>query len=222
MTVGKDSGADSSLLPQTAGVGQAAGEPRTDTYGRSMIGRAILVVFTVPLVLLLLMGASGFIIFNNAPSDRLQRADAVLVLAGDHDGREDYGIALARSGWAPTVVISDAYESWDPVMGRVCNESGGGVEVICVRAFPRTTRGEATMMRRLAVQRSWSKIIVVTWKYHVPRARFVFRQCFSTDPNAVVMGAVPRRYDYSVALWEFVYAYQYGGLVKAILLGDCD
>jgi uncharacterized SAM-binding protein YcdF (DUF218 family) len=180
------------------------------------------VVVSTPLALLLLIGGSGFIIFNNAPTDRLQRADAVVVLAGDHDGREDYGIALARSGWAPTVVISDAYDSWDPVMRRVCSESGGGVEVICPRAFPRTTRGEAIMVRRLANQRSWNKIIVVTWKYHVPRARFVFRQCFSPDPSAVVMEAVPRRYDYSVPLWEFVYAYQYGGLVKAMLLGDCD
>jgi uncharacterized SAM-binding protein YcdF (DUF218 family) len=220
MGADRGSGADSSLLPDVEGA-QHPGETRSDGHRRSIIRRAALVVLSVPLALLLLMGASGFIIFNNAPADPLQRADAIVVLAGEHDGREDYGLALARQGWAPTVVISDAYDPWDPVMRRVCAASGGGVEVMCVRAFPKTTRGEAEFVRRLAQRRSWSKIIVVTWRYHLPRARLVFEQCFSPDPNAVVMEAVPRRYDYSPPLWEYVYAYQYSGFIKALVLGDC-
>jgi uncharacterized SAM-binding protein YcdF (DUF218 family) len=184
--------------------------------------RAILVTISIPAVLLVLMGVSGFIVFNSAATDPLQRADAVVVLGGEHDGREDYAIGLARSGWARTVLISNPYADWDPLMRRVCAESDSSVEVICLRPFPSTTRGEAEMARRLANQRSWTKIIVVTWKFHVPRARLVFRQCFSQDPGAVVMEAVPRRYDYSVLHWEWVYAYQYSGLLKAVALGDCN
>lgn len=82
--------------------------------------RAVLAVCSVLLAFLLLIGASGFILFTNAPTDPLQRADAVVVLGGEHDGREDYGIALARNGWAPTVLISNPYHSSDPVMRRVC------------------------------------------------------------------------------------------------------
>lgn len=186
------------------------------------MSRAIGVLCVAALVLLLLLGASGFILFTNAKTDPLQPADAVVVLGGEHDGREDHGIALARSGWAPVVLISNPYQPSDPVMRRVCGESDGKVEVICLSPFPSTTRGEAEMARRLANERAWRKVIVVTWKYHVPRARRVFRQCFSTDPNAVVMEAVPRRYDYSPAQWEYIYAYQYGGLLKAAALGDCD
>jgi uncharacterized SAM-binding protein YcdF (DUF218 family) len=187
-----------------------------------VITRAIGVVCAAALVLLLLVGASGVILFTNAKTDPLQRADAVVVLGGEHDGREDYGIALARSGWAPAVLISNPYPSSDPVMRRVCGESADGIEVICLPPFPSTTRGEADVARRLANERAWRKIIVVTWKYHVPRARLAFRQCFSADPNAVVMEAVPRHYDYSPAQWEYIYAYQYGGLLKAAALGDCD
>lgn len=184
--------------------------------------RAVLAVCSVLLAFLLLIGASGFILFTNAPTDPLQRADAVVVLGGEHDGREDYGIALARNGWAPTVLISNPYHSSDPVMRRVCGESDGAIEIICSQPFPLTTRGEAELVRRLGNQRAWSKIIVVTWKYHVPRARLVFRQCFSPDPSAVVMQAVPRHYDFSPARWESIYAYQYGGFLKAMVLGDCD
>lgn len=183
--------------------------------------RAALVVVGVPLALALVIGISGFFVFKNARSDPLQLADAVVVLGGEHDGREDYGLSLAREGWAPTVVISNPYPADDSVMRRVCGRPASGVEVICLRPSPLTTRGEADMVRRLAAQRSWDRVIVVSWRYHLPRARMVFRQCFSDDPSAVVMRAVPRPYEFSIARWEFVYVYQYAGLLKAALQGDC-
>lgn len=186
------------------------------------VRQAILVAVAVVVALMLLIGISGYFVFTNASADPLQRADAVVVLGGEHDGREEYGISLARYGWAPTVVLSNPYGASDPVMQRVCTEATGGIEVLCERPLSLTTRGEAEMMHRLATERSWRKIIVVSWKYHIPRARLVFRQCFSPDPSNVVMEAVPRKYDFSAAHWEFVYAYQYFALAKAFAQGDCD
>jgi hypothetical protein len=200
--------------------------PGAPTSWRSMrlanVRRAILVLGAVLVALLLLMGISGYFVFTNASADALQRADAIVVLGGEHDGREDYAIGLARDGWAPTVVLSNPYPAGDPVMQRVCTPPGGGVEVLCERPVSVTTRGESEMMHRLAGERSWHKIIVVTWRYHMPRARLIFRQCFSRDPNAVVMQAVPRQYDFSVGHWEFVYAYQDFAFAKALVQGDCD
>ena len=182
--------------------------------------RAVVVVAALLVALTILMGISGVRLFTNADTDALQKADAVVVLGGEHDGREDYGIELARSGWAPTVVISDAYPKDDPVMQRVCQPQAA-IEVVCSRATELTTRGEAQMVARLAAQRSWTKIIVVTWRYHLPRARLIFQQCFSPNSGAVVMEAVPRRYDYSLARWQFIYAYQYAAFAKAEAMGDC-
>jgi uncharacterized SAM-binding protein YcdF (DUF218 family) len=179
-------------------------------------------VGAVVVALLLLMGISGYFMYTKASADGLQRVDAIVVLGGEHDGREDYAIDLARVGWAPTVVLSSPYPTDDPVMRRVCTGQAGGIEVLCERPDPVTTRGEAEMIHRLAAERSWRKIIVVTWRYHMPRARSIFGQCFSRDPNAVVMQAVPRQYDFSVAHWEFVYAYQDFAWVKAFIQGDCD
>ncbi|MDT5298947.1 MAG: hypothetical protein QOG79_2189 [Mycobacterium sp.] len=217
---------------ETAGQRELVPSDRVDslntcapTTWRSMrlanVRPAILVAGAVVVALLLLIGISGYFVFTNASADPLQRADAVVVLGGEHDGREDYGISLARYGWAPTVVLSNPYPASDPVMQRVCTEATGGIEVLCERPSSLTTRGEAEMMHRLATERSWRRIIVVTWKHHIPRARLVFRQCFSPDPSNVVMEAVPRQYEFSAPHWEFVYAYQYFALAKAFVQGDC-
>jgi uncharacterized SAM-binding protein YcdF (DUF218 family) len=196
------------------------------TNWRSMSrGRRLLVAFEAVVVVvaicLLAMGAGGYVLFTNAKVDEIQRADAIIVLGGEHDGREDYGLSLARDHWAQTVVISNPYWPGDPVMQRVCRSSSD-IEVICLRPSPLTTRGEADMMRQLARERGWAKIIVISWRYHLPRARLIFRQCFSDQPHSTVMLAVPRRYRYSPLDWEFVYAYQFSGLAKAITLGECS
>ncbi|MDX1888565.1 YdcF family protein [Mycolicibacterium sp. 050158] len=165
------------------------------------------------------MGVSGFLVFRNAKVDQLERADAIIVLGGEHDGREDFGLSLARAGWARAVVISNPYDD-DPVMRRVCRPAAD-IEVICQRPDPLTTRGEAEMMRRLADERHWKRVIVVSWRYHLPRARLVFEQCFSDQASRTLFAAVPRRYQFSWLGWELVYAYQWGGLAKAFAQGEC-
>lgn len=192
---------------------------------RSRWFTAVQVVVIVTAVVLVDVWISGYFLFRNAPEDPLQRVDAIVVLGGEHDGREDFGIRLAKEGWAPTVVLSNPYVGRDRVMERACRDvrgAEGPVEVLCPVPSPLTTRGEAIMVHRLAVQRGWAKLIVVSWQHHLPRARLIFQQCFSNEPGATVMRAVPRRYDYSPFIWEFVYVYQWGGLAKAALQGECS
>jgi uncharacterized SAM-binding protein YcdF (DUF218 family) len=182
---------------------------------------AVEALVVVLVVLLVDVGVSGQLVFANARADELQRSDAIVVLGGEHDGREEYGLSLARAGWAPTVVVSNPYDADDLVMEQICRPVPD-VEVMCVRPDPLTTRGEAMLMRRLAHERNWKKVIVVSWRHHLPRARLVFRQCFSDEPGASVMVAVPRRYHYSPVGWELVFAYQWAGLAKAFAQGECS
>jgi uncharacterized SAM-binding protein YcdF (DUF218 family) len=190
--------------------------PRVD------LGRVILeAVATVAVVLLVDIYVAGIAVFSNAKIDSVQHVDAIVVLSGnEHDGREDYGLRLAREGVASAVVFSDLFPSDDPVMSRVCKPEAA-ITIICAKPSPSTTRGEAMMMRDLAKQHSWKRIIVISWRYHLPRARLVFRQCFSNEPGSIVMLAVPRRYDLSIFQWEFIYAYQFAGFAKAVLQGNC-
>lgn len=182
---------------------------------------AVEALIVVLVVVVVDVGISGHVVFANARVDQLQQVDAIIALGGEHDGREDYALDLARAGWAPAVVLSNPYDAGDPVMARVCREVPD-IEVRCVRPDPLTTRGEAILMRRLADQHGWSNIMVVSWRYHLPRARLIFRQCFSAEPGSAVMVAVPRRYRFSVLGWELVFAYQWAGLAKAVVQGECS
>lgn len=167
-----------------------------------------------------LVTVSGYFVFNRAASSPLAKADAVVVLAGEHDGREDYGISLAQRGLAPTVVLSNPYRSNDEVMRRVCTARYYRVEVICDQPPQTTTRGEAMMASALAAQRHWRRLIVVTWRFHLPRTRFTFDRCLPRGTTASYV-AVPRQYLYSVAVWELQYLYQYAALAKAAVVPPC-
>jgi uncharacterized SAM-binding protein YcdF (DUF218 family) len=163
--------------------------------------------------------AAGYFVFNRAASSPLAKADAIVVLAGEHDGREEYGISLAQRGLASTVVLSDPYQRNDELMRRLCNGRYSNIEVICDQPPQTTTRGEATMARELAAQRHWQRLIVVTWRFHIPRTRFIFNHCLS--PTVVSYVAVPRQYLYSVAVWELQYLYQYAAMTKAAVVPSC-
>jgi uncharacterized SAM-binding protein YcdF (DUF218 family) len=173
-------------------------------------------------VVMLAVGVSGYLLFTNAQDDEIQPADAVVVLGGEHDGREYYGVQLAQQIGARTVLLSNSYAASDSVMMSLCNATVEGVRVLCRVPVPATTRGEALMARRAAREYGWRRIAVVTWRFHLPRARRIFAQCYSGEPGRVVMRAVPRSYELPMAIWEFDYIYQYAGLVKAVIQGPCD
>jgi uncharacterized SAM-binding protein YcdF (DUF218 family) len=179
---------------------------------------AILGVGCAVVSLLAIVAVSGTVLFANAASDPLRRVDAVVVLAGEHDGREEYGLTLVRAGVAPLLVVSNPYRAGDQFIQRVCNTPHAGIEVLCRRPTPATTRGEALLVRELAADRHWTSIVVVSWGFHLPRARLIFDECF---PGSVVMRAVPRGYRYSLVRWEYTYVYQYGAFAKALFQGPC-
>ncbi|MFY2788796.1 YdcF family protein [Rhodococcus sp. MALMAid1271] len=183
-------------------------------------GRLLLILaFAIPVVMVSVVGIGGYIAFTKARIDPLTTADAIVVLGGEHDGREAYGISLARQGVAKTVVLSDPYRSGDPTMKKYCAASTSQYEVLCIPPVPSTTRGEAIFTQDLARERGWNHVIVVTWRYHLPRARFIFDQCFD---GTVTMRPTPRAYDFSLVEWEFTYLYQIAGFVKAGIQGPCD
>lgn len=203
-------------------------EPQARDAGARSIGRrrrALVAVVVVSSVVLLLANAAfwfvGDKLFRGEHQDALRPVDAIVVLGGEHDGREDYGLQLARDGYANTVLISNPYindeyaEHGQSLMERVCSSGTDKIEVICFAPDPSTTRGEAMFTEKLAKERGWKSVIVVSWRYHLVRARYIFGQCFSGD---VVMRSVPRDYSRPVDDWAFQYMYQFGGIAKAAIL----
>src|SRR5450755_3685177 len=92
------------------------------------------------------------------PSDQPTKADATVGLGGDPGQvRAKFAIELARSGYAPIAVISLGGKKSVPCPHRVV-----GVKIMCFRADPLDTRGEAEYVATLAAQRHWHRIIVVS------------------------------------------------------------
>jgi uncharacterized SAM-binding protein YcdF (DUF218 family) len=174
------------------------------------------VVSVAVLALILSFGVVGYALFTRPHSDPLMKADAIVVLGGDKDGRSEYGLSLARQGYADTVLLSNGYGPYDAEFRRACAAGTSAITVICFRPDPFTTRGEAMFTQRLAQERGWKHVIVVSWNYHLVRARYIFGQCFE---GTATMRAVPRAYALNAVGWARVYLYQYSGLAKAAVLG---
>ena len=98
-------------------------------------GTTFAVVFALAAV-----GAGGYALFGVDGQDPLRKVDAIIVLGGEHDGREQYGIRLAQEGWSDTVVLSNPYDRSDRTMQELCDTRTDGITVTCEVPTPSTTR----------------------------------------------------------------------------------
>src|SRR5215472_2708434 len=125
---------------------------------------------TVILVLLLVFLVATARLFVWPATDGPAKADAVVALGGDPGQRRAHqALDLARAGYAPVAVIS-----LGGVRAAPCPPPVVGVQVICFRANPLDTRGEAEYVARLAHRRGWRSMIVVPEKSQSTRARLIF------------------------------------------------
>ena len=124
---------------------------------------AALAVTSVPL----------FILYDD---DRVAKADAVLALAGENQ-RLPIALELVERGVAPVLVISDGLDPRWTQANRLCR-FGDPARIVCLRPEPYSTRGEARLAGRLARERGWDSLVVVTSRFHLFRARALFERCF--------------------------------------------
>jgi len=158
----------------------------------------------------------GLPVYGRPQIDPLRHADAILILGGAYWGRYPFGLDLGSKGWAPNLVVSNPNGANDPWLTDYCATPHPGFDLHCFVPDPPTTKGEGRELRRLAGQYGWRTVIVVTFRPHISRARFILEQCFDGD---LVMVASPARI--SVPRWAFEYAYQTAGYLRAALQPGC-
>ncbi len=140
--------------------------------------------------------------------DPLEKADAIMVLAGDRVIRWLEAHELVREGWSPVIVLSAGYrESVEralvergvriPSEGEVARAAllqlGHAAASVRVLGFADNTAAEGALLRREATARGWSRVIVVTAKLHTRRAGFaVRRELAGTNVRVIVRAS---RYD---------------------------
>ncbi|MGH9411182.1 MAG: YdcF family protein, partial [Vicinamibacterales bacterium] len=124
--------------------------------------------------------------------DPLSHADAIFVLAGTRTERWLEGVDLYRQGYAPVIVLSpgivEPSEMWIRARGiRFPSDSELARDAMIQMGIPDwaietptqsvdNTADEALMLRRLIRANHWTRVIIVTSKYHTRRAGFAFRR----------------------------------------------
>lgn len=132
-------------------------------------------------LLVLLAGAVATLgLFVWPPTGPAGRADAVVVLLGGSGERLTDGERLVATEVAPTLVVSGGGQPGSTVPPGIC-AAPRSYEVVCPSPPPSDTRDEARMVGRLAAERGWRRVVVVTSTYHVTRARLLVARCFKGD-----------------------------------------
>jgi len=134
------------------------------------------------------------------------RVSAIVMLAGPGD-RLNAAVELARQHRAPVLVVSQGQHGY----GGPCPPMTPGVKLICFDPDPGNTRGEAVFIGRLAKEYHWSSVVLVTTRAQDTRARIVTRRCYG-GPIYVMTGSLP------LGKWPYQIAYEWGALVKALVL----
>jgi uncharacterized SAM-binding protein YcdF (DUF218 family) len=167
----------------------------------------VTVFVLVVLLVVVLFPLATVRLFIWPPTDSPTKADAVVALGGDAGQlRAKKAISLVQAGYAPVAVIS-----LGGVKAVPCPKPAHHVSIICFRADPLDTRGEAEFVSGLVARRHWTRIIVVSERSQATRARMLFKRCTPID---LVMDPVQ---DPSTNL-PFAVVYEWGALGKALLL----
>jgi uncharacterized SAM-binding protein YcdF (DUF218 family) len=140
--------------------------------------RRILLVL-VALVAAWLVACLVLFVWPPAESSPPAHADVVVVLSGN-TRRLRPALALISQGVAPVLALSTVQRTkhW-PLAERLCaTHRYANARVVCFTAVPFSTRGEARTVARLAKERGWRSVVVVTSTFHLTRARLLFSRCF--------------------------------------------
>lgn len=157
--------------------------------------------------------------------DSPERVDAVVVVAGMHDDRYVYARHLAEVGVADRVLVSQpspgGHSSYAAAIDEYCVDSpvsardGRRIQIECFQPDVDTTEGEATAAARIAHDRDYQSLLVVTYWGHVSRVRMYFEQCFD---GPVYVTDTPRPTQISQ---RYALLHETGGYVKAFFKPAC-
>lgn len=169
-------------------------------------------------VLVVLGGLQATVVaFVHPPQPALPaRADAVVVLSGDHGDRLDLGRSLAARGAAPTLVILRPSDG-PSVRSRPLCEAGrlaeADVAVVCADPPVVSTRGDGRFVRELARERGWDDVVVVTSRFHGLRSQVLLQRCVDADVTVAVS-----RPSFPWRTWVSAIVHELGGLAEAVVL----
>src|SRR5258708_22748140 len=128
--------------------------------------------------------------------DTLDHSDAILVLSDDnfYADRATRAAQVYRQGLAPVVVASGRrlrpYAGIGELMEHDLIERGVPKDkILRVAHDAENTREKAEGLAKVATEKNWKRVIIVTSNYHTQRTRYIFRRVFLWKIAVIVSGA---------------------------------
>ena len=170
------------------------------------------IVAAVVFVLVVVFCVMTAVLFVYPDLNPPERSDAIVVLGGHGAPAYEKGVALARQGYAPRLVLSlQNWQSCAPYQAYLAVHLSK-VKVNCFKSNPQTTQGEARAIEAFAKQLHWTRIIVVVPTTQASRARLRIGRCYSGQLLEVAFS--PQ----GIGQWLMQFAYEWGATFKAVVL----
>lgn len=181
-----------------------APQPRR-TARRRWVAVVVVTSIIILLVPVWLPAIGGFLVV----SDPIERADALVVLAGDEkQERISYGAQLFQEGFASWYLVTDMQM---PVADSEGRYAAGAKREAIRRGVPEerilitpttvaTTYEELEAIREFIVDRGFSSAILVTSPYHTRRTDWIADQVFE-NTNVIVMVTPLASHPYEAHNW---------------------
>lgn len=170
------------------------------------------IVAAVVVVLVVVFCIMTTVLFVYPDLNAPQRSNAIVVLGGHGAPAFDKGVALAKQGYAPNLVLSlQNWQSCQPYQAYLAVNLSK-VHVYCFKPNPQTTQGEGRSIEAFAKKLDWKRVIVVLPTPQASRARLRIGRCY---PGQVLeVGFAPQ----GIGQWLRAFAYEWGAMFKALVL----
>lgn len=148
-----------------------------------------------------LLGQAGAVLVR---SEAAAPSDAIVVLAGGWGGERILKASqLARDGYAPLVLVSDAVPFYEQsecalAIGMAVRHGGKRDWFTCTATNVRSTREEAAAVVRDLRARGVRRYILVTTEFHTRRAARLFR---SAAPELQLIPVAAGSRDFQIERW---------------------
>lgn len=176
---------------------------------------AMLAVLIAAAAVLWLMLA--YWLFQSPVLSRPHKADAVIVLAGAAQERLPVAQELMDENMAPVLAPSSTDTPGNAATDRLCRRYDAAKQALrCFTPHQMDTRSEARAVGKLIDDEGWNSVIVVTSRYHTPRAYLLIGQC--TRASVQMVASNP---GFGPVRWLDRYVVETGGLANALLHPAC-
>lgn len=150
------------------------------SISRKRIRMAVSVAAAV-LLLILFINAGRFLIDSDVP----QKADVIIVFAGDRGARTEEGVRLYMEGYAPILMMSggDIYHGVNiaEAMKTHAIELGVPENAILLEPLADSTQQNAVLSLPIIREINAKKVLVVTSEFHSRRTKWILRQIYKPE-----------------------------------------